>query len=252
VIDFLNSVHLTDFSFISESYEVCTVKVEIGGDKVHVMGVYRPPSDVEFEYHLDNYLLLLSELCIQDRKVFIAGDFNVDTSDNCARSRLFVDSMRSLFLIPLITIPTRVNNDSQTLLDNIWTNQLAISIVGVFVTDITDHFPIFVATCHSVDRSYIVKRFRDHSLQSLSVLKSSVRSYILNYGIRNRDVDAELTGFMEDLMKIYDDCCAIRSKRISVKSIAKPWVDGNLRDLIRRKHYLFKQYKSGGRHKEFC
>jgi len=246
VINSLKGEHLTDFSFIGESYEVCTVKLVIGSDRIHIMGVYRPPNDADFEYHLDNFLLLLGELCKQDRKVFIAGDFNVDTSDDSARSRLFDDAMRSIFLMPLITVPTRINNDSQTLLDNIWTNQLAISMSGVFVVDVTDHFPIFVVAYHSIESNYIFKHFRDHSPQSLYELKSSVRSYVLNYNIRNRDFDAELTGFMEDLMRIYDDCCAIRAKRISVKSIAKPWVDGNLRNLIRRKHYLFGQFKSGG------
>ena len=49
-------------------------------------------------------------------------------------------------LFPLTTRPTRVTANSATLIDNIFTNNtcnMGSLLQGVFVTDITDHYPIF-------------------------------------------------------------------------------------------------------------
>jgi len=247
VVNNFKSEQLTEFSLCGNSYELCTAKVKVCDDEdVYIMGVYRPPNYDNFEYHLDNYLQLLNRLCIGNRRVFVAGDFNVDTMCDDLRSQLFSDAMRSVFLIPLINIPTRITTSSQTIIDNIWTNQLSVTSSGVFVVDISDHFPIFTVAYCSIKGRQVVKYFRDHSQQSLTRLEASVTTFVANYHIRGSDVEAVLSEFLDGLIGIYNDCCAIRSKCYSVKSIAKPWVNMELRAMIRRKHYLFKQFKSGG------
>ena len=54
--------------------------------------------------------------------------------------------MSSNSFLPLITRPTRVTANSAKLIDNIFTNHFDCSLQsseGIFVTDITDHYPIF-------------------------------------------------------------------------------------------------------------
>ena len=58
----------------------------------------------------------------------------------------FVDMMSSNGLPPLITRPSRVTATSTTLIDNIFTNNIVDinhSEQGLFITDISDHFPEF-------------------------------------------------------------------------------------------------------------
>ena len=58
----------------------------------------------------------------------------------------FVDMMSSSGFLPLITRPTKVTATSATLIDNIFTNYLediGHSIQGLFITYVSDHFPIF-------------------------------------------------------------------------------------------------------------
>ena len=58
----------------------------------------------------------------------------------------FVDMMSSSGFLPLITRPTKVTATSATLIDNIFTNNLmdiSHSLQGLFITDVSDHFPIF-------------------------------------------------------------------------------------------------------------
>ena len=49
-------------------------------------------------------------------------------------------------MIPSVTKPTRVTNNSATLIDNIFTNNFKDSLKhhqGIFYNDISDHFPIY-------------------------------------------------------------------------------------------------------------
>ena len=53
--------------------------------------------------------------------------------------------MMSNFLAPSITIPTRINNNGGTLIDNIFTNYiLPDKCSGNLTVSISDHFPSFL------------------------------------------------------------------------------------------------------------
>ena len=51
--------------------------------------------------------------------------------------------MYSYSLCPLILRPTRVTNKSETLIDNIFTNDFIDKTSGILISDTSDHFPNF-------------------------------------------------------------------------------------------------------------
>jgi len=245
VSDKLVSRQLSDVIFGGDAYEICAVDVCCNGESICIIGTYRPPCDADFEHHLNNFVDILVDFNIQNKKVFICGDFNVDTLIDNTKSRLFSDAMQSLFLLPVISIPTRVTDDSGSLIDNIWTNQLSVTISGVFVVDITDHFPIFTVIQRVAEQNrYLLKYFRDHSATSLARLDTTVEEFVNNY-VFVGEINGEMSNLLSNLMSIYNDCCAIRSKNYSIKSLTKPWINREVRRLIDRKHCLFRQYRSG-------
>ena len=79
---------------------------------------------------------------------YITGDYNMNilNYDIHAQTTEFVDFFYSNGFFPLINRPTPVMQSTTTLIDNIFTNNLVCtekSPQGLFVTDISDHFPIF-------------------------------------------------------------------------------------------------------------
>ena len=75
----------------------------------------------------DDYLKgIVDKLSSENKKVYIAGDFNFDLLNVGAHSDTFefFDTMMSNFLLPVITIPTKINRGTHTLIDNIFTNHL--------------------------------------------------------------------------------------------------------------------------------
>ena len=82
------------------------------------------------------------------KTIFICGDFNTNILQNDSDHgvNLFLDTMYSVGLYPLINGPSRITNHSFTLIDNIFTNASDYdNTSGLLIYDVSDHLPIF---CH--------------------------------------------------------------------------------------------------------
>ena len=75
------------------------------------------------------------------------GDFNINlpNTDKHLQTSEFIDNMFGFGYYPLINKTTRVNNTTATLTDNIFRNDLGKveTMSGIFVCDISDHYPVF-------------------------------------------------------------------------------------------------------------
>ena len=78
------------------------------------------------------------------------ADFNIDllrNDTNNLTAELQIDFVHNMFanmFCPTISKPTRITQQSATLIDNIITNIHEYSIKsGILYNDISDHFPIF-------------------------------------------------------------------------------------------------------------
>ena len=83
----------------------------------------------------------------KNKKVYIAGDFNFDLlkySHHSATAE-FYDKMTSNLLVPLISVPTKINTKNDTLIDNVFSNQLnSETLTGNLTVNFSDgHLPSF-------------------------------------------------------------------------------------------------------------
>ena len=153
------------YSYI-ESVFVEIDKDQLGSDKNIVIGtIYRPPG-----HDLDTFILEIEKifdvLHKENKTIYIMGDYNISLLNSHTHNPTgsFLDTMYSHMLYPLITRPTRVTPNSATLIDNIFTNNTCntgSTIQGVFVTDITDQYPVFNMNQELITESadeYFVKR----------------------------------------------------------------------------------------------
>ena len=80
--------------------------------------------------------------------VFICGNFNINLLSINSNSHFadYFDSVISSELFPKITLPTRIQDNSNTLIDQIWSNNLEENIKsksGIIINDIYDHKMIY-------------------------------------------------------------------------------------------------------------
>ena len=121
--------------------------------------IYRiPGTDVNVfnEYFND----VLCKIKNEKKLGYYLGDYNINllNADDHSPTTDFVDIILSNSCIPLITRPTRISPTSSTLIDNIFTNNFKENdcLKGIFINDITDHFPIF---CINIKHTYTAYTF---------------------------------------------------------------------------------------------
>ena len=97
--------------------------------------------------------------------------------------------MASYGLVPYILLPTRIQKDSSTIVDNIFTNNTTNKIIsGNIVTDISDHFSQFISVIRpKIDLKAISFYKRDYSQFSEQSFRDDVS--IQNYNIDLTDVN---------------------------------------------------------------
>ena len=77
---------------------------------------------------------------------YLCGDLNIDllNFENHKKTKDFIESLFSIYLFPQINRPSRITEYSATLIDNIFTNDIASNKVnGLLISDVSDHLPIF-------------------------------------------------------------------------------------------------------------
>ena len=104
--------------------------------------IYRQHNSVErfldyFEEAVDRY-----HDSATGKPIWLLGDININIlcAQTCNYAQQFLDCLQSYALLPTIGKPTRVYNNSATLIDNTFTNKFSEYFAsGNLVSDITDH-----------------------------------------------------------------------------------------------------------------
>jgi exonuclease III len=109
--------------------------------------IYRSPSynnEKEFIASLENLLVKLER---ERKETVILGDFNMDLIKahlHHPTSEL-LDIFMNYYFAPQISLPTRVTQNTATLIDHMYKNNPdKNSIAGTLLTDITDHYMNFI------------------------------------------------------------------------------------------------------------
>ena len=104
--------------------------------------IYKHPT-LNNQDFIDSYILLLLEkLSCENQQVMHMGDFNMNLLSYNTNKRVtqFVDELYISSFIPNINLPTRIMNQSETVIDNIVYNKInPEATAGIITTSILDH-----------------------------------------------------------------------------------------------------------------
>ena len=233
---------------INDMYECLTVELIFENCKnTYLTCVYRTPGS-SIELFIENFSLILNNMNM-NKNVYICGDFNIDLLkfEVNNETKVFIDTMYSMGLFPLITRPSRLTEFMSTLIDNIFSNIVNFRhYSGLFVTDITDHLPVFVVSnINGVKTLNLKKKYkgiRKISSESLDKFKEdlSKESWASVYSANS--VDLAYDTFINIFIGLYDKHC--RTKRICINgnSDNKPWFTKGLKNACIKKNLLYRKF----------
>ena len=169
---------------VYKSKELESLFIEIINKKESndIIGViYRHPCMNGTDF-IDEYLKgIADKLSNENKKVFIAGEFNFDLLNVASHNETFefFDTMMSNFLLPVITLPTKINRGVNTLIDNIFTNHLHPDTKsGNLEVNLSDgHLPSFMIMPRQ-NQNHLPKK---HNIYTRKSKTFSRENFILDY-----------------------------------------------------------------------
>ena len=151
-------------------------------------------------------------------------------------------------MLPYINLPTRVNNTSQTLIDNIFISPHPFkSVSGNFVTSISDHLAQFVIL-NRVISNYTEndkKSYKDWKNFDSIRFKSDFNSidWTETLNLNGNDPNYSFDIFFEKLSILLDQCTPTRKlSKKQIKSTGKPWITKGIRKSIIKRDILLNKF----------
>ena len=242
-LEFTVRPDISPFNDIIESLFVeLTIPQKSGRNRNVIVGVvYRPPQSSlrDFNDCIDKILNLISS---ESKPCHIMGDFNIDLLKDNANE--FLSNIVSNSFEPTITKPTHVNERSASLIDNIFSNTVDNHCVsGILITDITDHFPIFLSvdiSKHNNDSGYYSRNYSTRNIDNFVI---SCRNFNWDFICSDNDVAMAFSRFNSIFRDIYDTCFPLSyiTKRKRRKK-RHPWISSGILQSIKYKNKLYKMY----------
>ena len=219
----------------SEAFQALWIEIQFPKNSNIICGViYRQHNSPEqFQTYFDNTL---------DKPIYVMGDFNIDVlkSDTCNFSHNFLLTLQSYSFVPIIDKPTRVYNNSATLIDNIFVNRVEGKLSsGNIVSDISDHYSQF-ALFHSPREDSYLQKCKVQYYSHFSQVTFNNDLLQIDWVARS-SADKSFSCFYNKLNKLVDKHAPLKAiSRRKAKQLAKPWIISGLRKSIEIKNALFR------------
>ena len=238
---------ISQSTFLSENIECLFLEISGFGKKFFVGTVYRPPRGSISQF-IEKFTSLYHDLPQRSsERVFVCGDFNINLlSDD---SSDFLNMMNSFFLIPLISRPSRITQTNFSLIDNIFANAPNFCSSGLLISDLSDHFPVFLICENLFAQSNIpvsgktieYRKINDENMDRLCNMLEEI-GFDDTF---NEDVNTSFNLFYERLFNCYIETCPIKTKYFPPKRLLKPWITDNILGEIKKKNKIFALHKEG-------
>jgi hypothetical protein len=236
--------------------EALFVDIKYCNKNITVGVVYKSPL-ADNTLFLSELEQLITTLNVNKDQFVVCGDFNLDLLNylNHNPTLQFLNSMSASYLKPLISKPTRITDNSATLIDNIFLSNANDCSAGILLSDISDHYPIF-----SVIKKYFapsplkqtVVKYRLINDVTLNNLYSKLQSFNFDEIVSCNDCDRAISLLTEVIYDMFNDCCPIRVKTVSPKNVTKPWIKGEILCNIKKRQNYLLLYRQGKLSKYVC
>ena len=146
---------------MSELFEAQFIAVnnDMYANNIIIGNFYRPPRDLVINYQ--NFTSDLEQIMQNFRlfkeEILICGDFNIDILKANEKEHVnnYLNKIFSSGFLPYITLPTRISNNSATLIDNFFcrfTKNVSKISSGILISGLSDHFPYFISAKHQLKK----------------------------------------------------------------------------------------------------
>ena len=206
-----------------------------------------PSTDIE---QVTEYIqTLLSIPTVSSKYIFVLGDVNINLLhyDSHTPTKDFVSLLLSQHFLPYIFHPTRISDQSSTIIDNIFSNVCNLDTKsGNILTQIVDDFPQFsIVSKIGITNKAMSYYQHNYSQFDQGQFLADFNNLTFDYLNDNQsDVNEKFNRFLDDLNKIIGQHAPLKklSKR-DLKLRNKPWINSRTQQMMRIRDKYIKQFR---------
>ena len=201
---------------------------------------YRPPTDYSFITKLGTILNDFDS----HNEVYLMGDFNICVKQKGTLSKSYLGLLNDFSYRQLIDQPTRVTNDSSSIIDHVISNANGkMGKSGVLDIGLSDHqFTYFTrGQIKNPCFNHVIHRFR--SLKNYCKEAFCYRLKHIDWSpvLIETDVELSLKTFVDMLLQVINEIAPYNQVR--VKHNTAPWMCREILLSIRKRDILFRKFK---------
>lgn len=239
----------SDLNNATDHYESCFIEIENNDHTNVIIGViYRAHTSIyDFITEINP---MLENISNENKNTYIMGDFNIDLLKEESNRPIheYLNLILTHSFIPTITKPTRITENSATLIDNILTNNYCNVSSKILTTDISDHFPTVLITRTKIKQNLSNDKIptykRNYSNNNVNHLKEKLSKINWCQTLENKNANDDYTKFNNTLIKLVDECIPLKKYKANrKKEPVSPWITKGLLKSINQKNKLYKKYK---------
>lgn len=224
----------SDLCIANSNFESCFIEIENTNTRNTLVGViYR--SHTAIDHFVADIGPIFDKLTSEKKKCYIMGDFNIDLlkDDSDKPTHEYLNLVYSYSFIPTIYKPTRITEQSATIIDNILVNNHDDINSAIIVTDISDHLPTILIENHSIKNQSTrgSKHFfkRNHSPGNINHLQQKLSNVNWYEELENEDANDSYNKFVKIFTVFYDECIPMKKYKCNNKKEPRfPWISRGL------------------------
>ena len=247
---------ISNFQLSLPSFESVGIEFTKYNKKYLICEIYRPPRSTPSEF-LEKLESIFNNLrSTQYEEIFICGDYNLnllESESNNATSQ-FVNQMATYSLLPVISRPTRITEQTSSVIDNIFIKHPINFYSGVIISTISDHVPIFITKNINANGAEVVQaktvRYRPMNDGKTMLLRERLGAENFEAIINITNTDTAWLNFTNKIFELYERTFPVQTKTISPKSDVKPWINRDIVANIKKRNLLYVKLLQGKISKE--
>ncbi|XP_023702159.1 uncharacterized protein LOC111861650 [Cryptotermes secundus] len=209
--------------------EICALKLNVASNNFTIICIYRSPTG-NFSYFLNQLELILNKVHKTSSELILCGDLNINYLNDSSRKDLLDSLLASFNLFSTINFPTRISNNSCTLIDNIYinTHRHEYSVHPV-INGLSDHDAQAI-TLNNI--SIPVPKHVSTYTRNINNYSISQFTCLLSYEnwedvFLETNVNVIFNNFLNTFLRIFYSCFPVKKSQYSYKQ--KPWLTTGIR-----------------------
>ena len=246
ITDHLHFNKIEELSIMEEkTFESLFLEVDIGEKKIVCGSIYRSPESAKcfHDGFSEKLSFVLKESLKLKKPTILLGDLNynlLNTKDKHVSS--CVDTFFEFGFYPLINIPTRITENTGSVLDHIWTNIMDVPVKTAVIADpVSDHLPVIMNLCIEMSKEKEIVEKRRFSEKAIEKFNNFLQEMDISDILSQKSTNGAYDLFLSKYLKIFNKCFPL--KKMTKYTAAKqncPWYTNELRELneMKQKKYM--------------